>query len=65
MPRSSSSTLSRPRLHPRQPQDIWLWSERAQVWQANARMALRKFVENGERFDIVFADPPFTDLEEC
>ncbi len=32
----------------------------AQVWSANARPSLEKLVEGGERFDIVFADPPFT-----
>ena len=40
------------------------WEDKAQVWQANVRMAMRKFIENEERFDIVFADPPFTDLAE-
>ncbi len=32
----------------------------AQVWAANARPSLEKLVEGGEKFDIVFADPPFT-----
>ncbi len=31
-----------------------------QVWAANARPAPEKLAEKGERFDIVFADPPFT-----
>ena len=33
---------------------------RAQVWVGNARSALGKLEENGQRFDFVFADPPFT-----
>jgi 16S rRNA (guanine966-N2)-methyltransferase len=36
------------------------WSERAQVWHATVKAALHRLVENGERFDLIFADPPFT-----
>ena len=37
----------------------------AQVWAANARSSLEKLVEGGEKFDIVFADPPFTHPNEA
>ena len=36
------------------------WEKRALVWHGNARSAIPKLVENGEAFEIVFADPPFT-----
>ena len=44
------------------------WQERAQVWHASVKSALHRFAEmhaagvNDDltRFDIVFADPPFT-----
>ncbi len=35
------------------------WEKRAQVWNGNVRTALQKLVDNGERFDIIFGDPPF------
>jgi len=37
----------------------------AQVWAANARSSLEKLVEGGEKFGIVFADPPFTHPQEA
>lgn len=37
----------------------------SQVWSANARPSLDKLVESGEKFDIVFADPPFTHPQEA
>lgn len=36
------------------------WEKRAQVWNGNVRSAIPKLEENGERFDLAFADPPFT-----
>lgn len=30
-----------------------------QVWQSTVKSALRRLEEKGERFDIIFADPPF------
>lgn len=36
------------------------WEKRALVWNGNARSAVPKLAENGEKFEIVFADPPFT-----
>ncbi|MBW3636765.1 MAG: 16S rRNA (guanine(966)-N(2))-methyltransferase RsmD [Armatimonadetes bacterium] len=35
------------------------WENRALVWGGNVRSALPKLDENGEIFDIIFADPPF------
>lgn len=35
------------------------WENRALVWGGNVRSALPKLEENGESFDIIFADPPF------
>jgi 16S rRNA (guanine(966)-N(2))-methyltransferase RsmD len=36
------------------------WEEKALVWGGNVRSALPKLDENGEKFDLIFADPPFT-----
>lgn len=36
------------------------WESKALVWAGNVRSALPKLLENGEKFDLVFADPPFT-----
>lgn len=36
-----------------------------QVWAANARTAIQKLGESGEKFDIVFADPPFSHPNEA
>jgi 16S rRNA G966 N2-methylase RsmD len=36
------------------------WESKALVWNGNVRSALPKLLENGETFDLVFADPPFT-----
>jgi 16S rRNA (guanine966-N2)-methyltransferase len=48
------------------------WQERAQVWHTTIKSALRRFAEMQEAnpndpqasFDIVFADPPFTNPRE-
>ncbi|RYX81439.1 16S rRNA (guanine(966)-N(2))-methyltransferase RsmD [bacterium] len=37
----------------------------SQVWSANARSSVDKLVESHEKFDIVFADPPFTHPNEA
>ena len=36
------------------------YTDRAQVWQGNVRTALARLDETGNRFDIAFADPPFS-----
>lgn len=36
------------------------WEKRALVWGGNVRSALPKLEGNGENFDLIFADPPFT-----
>lgn len=36
-----------------------------QVWTANARTAIQKLSENGETFDLIFADPPFSHPNEA
>jgi 16S rRNA (guanine966-N2)-methyltransferase len=36
------------------------WEKRALVWNGNVRSAIPRLAENGEKFEIVFADPPFT-----
>lgn len=36
------------------------WESKALVWGGNVRSALPRLLENGEKFDLVFADPPFT-----
>lgn len=33
---------------------------KTQVWAANARTAIQKLADNGEKFDFIFADPPFS-----
>ncbi len=40
------------------------WEKRALVWNGNARSAVGKLLENGEKFDLIIADPPFTLPEE-
>ena len=35
-------------------------SDKAQVWAANARVAPQRLDESGEKFDFIFADPPFS-----
>lgn len=40
------------------------WQERAQVWQAPVKSSLQRLADNGERFDIIFADPPFVRPQE-
>ncbi len=41
------------------------WEKRALVWNGNARSAVGKLCENGEKFDLIVADPPFTLPEEA
>ncbi len=41
------------------------WEKRALVWNGNARSAVGKLFENGEKFDLIVADPPFTHPEEA
>ncbi len=41
------------------------WEKRALVWNGNARSAVGKLFENGEKFDLIVADPPFTTPEEA
>ncbi|PQV64525.1 16S rRNA (guanine(966)-N(2))-methyltransferase RsmD [Abditibacterium utsteinense] len=36
------------------------YEKRALVWNGNARTAVGKLCENGEKFDLIVADPPFT-----
>lgn len=40
------------------------WPERAQVWQSTVKSALSQLLSKGERFDIIFADPPFNRPQE-
>lgn len=40
-------------------------SDRVQVWNGNARSALPRLAENGAKFDLIFADPPFRAPEEA
>jgi len=40
------------------------WGEKCQVWQNSIRSALRQLKDNPQRFDLIFADPPFTRMEE-
>ena len=35
-----------------------------QIWAANARTAPQKLADDGVKFDFIFADPPFSKLEE-
>jgi 16S rRNA (guanine966-N2)-methyltransferase len=37
---------------------------KAQVWSGNARSAVAKLDDNGDHFDFIFADPPFTLVNE-
>jgi 16S rRNA (guanine966-N2)-methyltransferase len=41
------------------------WESKALVWVGNVRSALPKLFENGQKFDLVFADPPFTVPKEA
>ena len=41
------------------------WEKRALVWNGNARSAVGKLFDNGEKFDLIVADPPFTVPEEA
>ena len=41
------------------------WEKRALVWNGNARSAVGKLFDNGEKFDLIVADPPFTSPEEA
>lgn len=41
------------------------WEKRAQVWAGNVRSALPHLAEKGEKFDLVFGDPPFTHPKEA
>ena len=40
------------------------WNERAKVWQNNMKSAAKRLLEEDARFDIIFADPPFTRPQE-
>lgn len=40
------------------------WQEKARVWQSNVRSALPRLAKDGQQFDIIFADPPFSDPRE-
>ncbi len=35
-----------------------------QIWAANARTAPQKLADDGVKFDFIFADPPFSKLDE-
>ena len=37
------------------------WQESAQVWQTSVKSALHRMQEQSGQFEIIFADPPFTD----
>ncbi len=37
------------------------WQENAQVWQTAVKSALHRMQEQSGSFDLIFADPPFTD----
>ncbi len=41
------------------------WEKRALVWNGNARSAVKKLFDNGEKFDLIVADPPFTLPDEA
>ncbi len=41
------------------------WESKTQVWAANARTAPLKLAENNEKFDFIFADPPFSLRDEA
>jgi 16S rRNA (guanine966-N2)-methyltransferase len=36
------------------------WEKRALVWSGNVRSAIPRLAQSEEKFEIVFADPPFT-----
>lgn len=36
------------------------WQERAEVWRAQVRSALRRLAEGGRHFDLVLLDPPYS-----
>ncbi len=36
------------------------WQERAEVWRAQVRSALRVLAERGRQFDLVLLDPPYS-----
>ena len=40
------------------------WENRATIWQNSVQKALQRLTEKGERFDLVFADPPFDRASE-
>ena len=40
------------------------FAERAQVWNASVKTALKRLVDDQKYFDIVFADPPFSNPHE-
>ena len=37
------------------------WQENAQVWQTSVKSALHRMQDQSGQFEIIFADPPFTD----
>jgi 16S rRNA (guanine966-N2)-methyltransferase len=43
---------------------VFGWMEKAQVWQATVKAALHRLRGSDARFDIIFADPPFTREDE-
>lgn len=43
---------------------IFGFADKTQVWAANARVAPQRLAENGEKFDFIFADPPFSVVNE-
>ncbi|MDF2441538.1 MAG: rRNA (guanine966-N2)-methyltransferase [Abditibacteriota bacterium] len=40
------------------------FSDRAQVWNATVKTAVKRLIDNQKYFDIVFADPPFSNPHE-
>lgn len=40
------------------------FGERAQVWNANVKSAIKRLLDDQKYFDIVFADPPFSNAHE-
>jgi len=40
------------------------WGEKCQVWHNSVRSALRHLKDDPQRFDLIFADPPFSRPEE-
>ncbi|MBE3589854.1 MAG: 16S rRNA (guanine(966)-N(2))-methyltransferase RsmD [Firmicutes bacterium] len=43
------------------------FTERARIWREDAARALRRLGQDGERFDLLFLDPPYAseELERC